>query len=177
MTNFIEVPHAVWLVASYYLAGLGVILIYAFCVNRLRAASNGLRLDFAVRAETLILGGSLTQEQERTLRFALDNATNGWLPWLMVIVSPVFIVGSAFGLIGEPKPLPDRRLREFHGVTFAMWGLSVGCLSPICLVLLFLELVLGAILVFAFRGPGALLALPAYLARRSSGGGRLILAH
>jgi len=146
------VPPAVISVAAVYAALVGCAVAYALVVYLLRRGTQSLRTDFALWGEMLVATKALPTAQEKTLRFALENSYNAWMPWLFVLAIPLYGIVSLLGLAKKPPVIANERLRERYHMAIGMWGLGIACLSPIAAVILFAEIFIAAIVIFPFKG-------------------------
>lgn len=163
-------PTAVEGAVQAYLLLIGGVVGYAFVVNRLRKLTQPIRLKFAAEAEDLLALGSLTSREQRKVRFLLDNAFNGVMPWLLVILVPGYIAGEIFRRGGERHKVSaqDPGLRNRLYSIYGLWLLAVCGMSPLAGTLLIAELLIGGLIVMPLKEANAIGRTIEYLVSKRS---------
>lgn len=164
----IDPETAVYLVLEWSLITLAVVVFYAFVTFRLRRLSQPLRLQFAYDAEKLLSSGRLPEREAHSLRYMLDNAFNGWLPWAMIPGFAIFLVADLLGLSKKKQAsrIEDAELRDQVGRAYRNWILAICGLSPIAGLLVLSELLLAGLLIKQVREWRALRSAIGYLGNR-----------
>lgn len=143
----------------WYTGGLMCLVIYAFIVNRLRIASQPLRLKFAELGQELVNLKVLPRPHQRALENLLDGAFNGWKPWILVLAIPTYAIGRLVGLVNPVEEIENERVRRIYVKCVALGFVSSITLSPLALVIFLVEAFVLTML-YSFRDPRNLARIP-----------------
>ena len=133
-------------------AALVCIMAYALFKQRvLRLASKPCgRAGFV--GEALLASGQLSEREAWSVKFRLDNMLNGWMPWVIVLLLPVYVVALALRAVPRHPEIEDQTVRVYHSNFTMNVLLTVFAQSPLATVILLAELPF-VIVVYSFA-PG-----------------------
>ena len=137
MTN---IPIEIWSLIEWYIAFLAVLVIYAFLTNRLRKATLSLRCAFAYQAERLLAEKCLPPKKEIGLEFLLEHATDGRMPWVVVVALPILTITNLFWAKKSDIEITNKNIKDKYNITILLWWLSVLGLSPMAALILIFEI-------------------------------------
>lgn len=157
-------PEAVQSVVTWYVAGLLVLVSYAYVAYRLRKATQGLRESVIQRLVRDCADTRQPADRRDMSAFLLNNVANGWMAWIFALFMPVFFVAELVaGTRHKPARLPTGA--EVDRDLLLHWFLSVASLSPFASLLLFIEAGLATLVTLPIRGLQALGRMVAFLDR------------
>ena len=104
---------------------------YLLFKQRLMRLATDTRHRAALSGETLLATGRLPAHYAASVRFGLDHFFNGWLPWVYVVVAPVYVVAVVCRLAPAPAPLEDERLDVWYAAFIQEWWVALMAQSPL----------------------------------------------
>ena len=130
-----EIQDLVWR-AGAALACVGGYLLFK---QRLMRLATGARHRAALSGEALLATGRLPAQHAAAVRFAMDHLFNGWLPWVYVVVAPVYVIAVVCGRVAAPAPLADEKLDVWYAAFVQAWWTALLVQSPLAAACLLAE--------------------------------------
>jgi len=132
-----------------------IIVLYLFLVRRVAEVMQPFRRRLAERGERLLAEPTLTEGDARVLRYALDHAYSSGMAWRFVWVVPI----AGFLLLvrrlrGKPAPSGPTSGGALRGQLIEVTNratLSTLSNSPLAALIVFIEIVIGVILMVPLR--------------------------
>lgn len=90
--------------------------------------------------EALLVSGRLSEREAWSVKFRLDNMLNGWVPWIIVLLLPVYVVALALRAVQRPPEIANRTARFYHSIFSMDVVLTVFAQSPLAAAILVAEL-------------------------------------
>lgn len=112
---------------------------YLLFKQRLMRLATGARHRAALSGEALLATGRLPAQHAGAVRFGLDHFFNGWLPWVYVVVAPIYVVAVVCGRVAAPTPLADEKLDVWYAVFAQQWWVALMAQSPLAAFCLLVE--------------------------------------